>query len=62
MVSKIKRQINKKLWIIKWTEKLKEKLDEMKRFQKLTIGRELKMKELKKKIKELKKKIKDDES
>ncbi len=46
----------------KKTEKLKEKLDEMKRFQKLTIGRELKMKELKKKIKELKKKIKDDES
>ncbi len=46
----------------KKTEKLKEKLDEMKRFQRLTIGRELKMKELKEKIEKLKKKLKEYES
>jgi len=34
----------------------------MKRFQRLTIGRELKMKELKEKIEKLKKKLKEYES
>ena len=38
------------------TKELKEKIDEMEKFQKFTIGRELKMMELKKDLKQLKKK------
>lgn len=37
------------------TKELKEKIDEMEKFQKFTVGRELKMIELKKKIKETQK-------
>lgn len=36
------------------TKELQEKIDEMERFQKLTVGREIKMAELKKEIKRLK--------
>lgn len=39
------------------TKELQEKLEELKKFQKLTVGRELKMIELKKEIKELKKEL-----
>jgi hypothetical protein len=37
------------------TKELQERIDQLQRFQKLTVGRELKMAELKKKIKELEK-------
>jgi predicted RNase H-like nuclease (RuvC/YqgF family) len=40
-------------------EKLKNKVDELEKWQKLTVGRETKMAELKKKIQELEKEIKD---
>jgi len=42
-------------------EKLKEKMDELERFNKLMIGRELRMIELKKRIKELEEKLKSNE-
>lgn len=43
----------------KKTEELEEKIDELERFNRLAVGRELKMIELKKRIKELEKKIKE---
>jgi methyl-accepting chemotaxis protein len=39
------------------TEKLQEKVEELEKFQKLAVGRELKMIELKEKIKEIEKKL-----
>ena len=42
-------------------EKLREKMDELERFNKLMIGRELRMVELKKRIKELEEKLKTKE-
>jgi uncharacterized membrane protein (DUF106 family) len=41
------------------TKELKEKVEELERFHKLTVGRELKMIELKNTIKELQKKLEE---
>jgi len=41
------------------TKELQERIDELERFRRLTVGRELKMIELKKKIKEMKKRRKE---
>lgn len=41
------------------TKELQEKIEELERFQKLAVGRELKMTELKKEIKKLQKKLEE---
>jgi C4-dicarboxylate-specific signal transduction histidine kinase len=51
---------NLELEVQERTKDLKEKINELEKFHKLAIGRELKMIELKKRIKELESQLKND--
>jgi C4-dicarboxylate-specific signal transduction histidine kinase len=56
---RLKEEVKKRTQkLFETSEKLKERVKELEKFYKLTIGRELKIKELKRKIKELEEKLK----